>query len=166
MESHLLPIFTTFLALALVATHAALPPQLYWKSVLPNTPMPKTISDLLNPDWTEDKGTTVNVGKGGVNVNAGHGKPGGTNVNVGKGGVNVNTGKGKPGGTNVNVGHGGVNMRQRSCKIPLSCAKSLGLKERISTLESMVDFSICKLGKNVQAIVTEAEPVAEGGNWE
>ncbi|KAI4337463.1 hypothetical protein L6164_015878 [Bauhinia variegata] len=130
MEYHLLPIFT-FLALALVATHAALPPQLYWKSVLPTTPMPKAISDLLNPDWTEDKstyvgvgkggvnvdagkgktgGTTVNVGKGGVNVNAGHGKPGGTNVNVGKGGVNVNSGNGKPGGTNVNVGKGGVNV--------------------------------------------------------
>lgn len=55
--------------------------------------------------YTEDKsGTTVNVGKGGVNVNTGNSKPGGTTVNVGHGGVGVHTGK----GTNVNVGgHGG-----------------------------------------------------------
>lgn len=50
------------------------------------------------------------VGKGGVHVDAGKGKPGGTNVNVGKGGVNVDAGKGKPGGTTVNVGKGGVNV--------------------------------------------------------
>ena len=59
----------------------------------------------------EDKSTSVAVGKGGVNVDAGKGKPGGTAVNVGKGGVDVDAGKGKPGGTNVNVGRkGGVNV--------------------------------------------------------
>lgn len=61
-------------------------------------------------DWTEDKSTSVAVGKGGVNVDAGKTKPGGTAVNVGKGGVHVNAGKGKPGGTSVNVGKGGVNV--------------------------------------------------------
>ncbi|GKU87132.1 hypothetical protein SLEP1_g1581 [Rubroshorea leprosula] len=61
-------------------------------------------------DLVEEKITSVNVGKGGVNVNAGKPKPGGTSVNVGKGGVNVNAGKGKPGGTSVNVGKGGVNV--------------------------------------------------------
>lgn len=54
------------------------------------------------------------MGKGGVHVAAGKGKPkGGTTVDVGKGGVNVGTGKGSPkGGTNVGVGHGntGVNV--------------------------------------------------------
>ncbi|KAJ7965999.1 BURP domain protein RD22 [Quillaja saponaria] len=115
MEYHnLLPI-VTFLTLAVVATHAALPPELYWKSKLPNTPIPKAIRDLLNPaDFIEDKSTTVAVGKGGVNVNAGKGKPGNTAVNVGKGGVNVNAGKGKPdsgGGTHVSVGgKGGVGV--------------------------------------------------------
>jgi hypothetical protein len=60
----------------------------------------------------DDKSTSVNVGKGGVNVDAGKGKPGGTSVDVGKGGVNVNTGKGKPagGGTHVNVGGKGVGV--------------------------------------------------------
>ncbi|KAK3212919.1 hypothetical protein Dsin_017625 [Dipteronia sinensis] len=103
-------LFFTFLTLALVASHAALSPELYWKSVLPNTPMPKSITDLLHPDLVEDKSTAVDVGKGGVNVDAGKGKPGGTSVNVGKGGVNVDTGKGKPGGTSVNVGKGGVGV--------------------------------------------------------
>lgn len=61
-------------------------------------------------------GTTVVVGKGGVNVHAGKGKPGGgTTVGVGKGGgVNVHAGKGKPGGggggTTVGVGKGGVSV--------------------------------------------------------
>lgn len=53
-------------------------------------------------------GTTVNVGKGGVNVNTGKGKPnGGTTVGVGRKGVGVNTGQGN---TSVNVGNGGVNV--------------------------------------------------------
>ncbi|KAJ0030517.1 hypothetical protein Pint_12784 [Pistacia integerrima] len=104
-----LPILA-FLAVALVASHAALAPELYWKSVLPNTPMPKAVRDLLHPDLLEEKGTSVDVGKGGVNVDAGKGKPGGTSVGVGKGGVNVDSGKGKPGGTSVNVGKGGVNV--------------------------------------------------------
>ncbi|KAK2661166.1 hypothetical protein Ddye_007699 [Dipteronia dyeriana] len=104
-------LFVIFLTLALVASHAALSPELYWKSVLPNTPMPKSVTDLLHPDLVEDKSTAVGVGKGGVNVDAGKGKPGGTSVNVGKGGVNVDTGKGKPGGTSVNVGgKGGVDV--------------------------------------------------------
>ncbi|XP_028795424.1 BURP domain protein RD22 [Neltuma alba] len=109
--SQLLP-FLALLSVGVVATRAALPPQLYWQSVLPSTPIPSSISHLLpsSTDWKEDKGTSVAVGKGGVHVDAAKGKPGGTNVNVGKGGVNVDAGKGKPGGTNVNVGKGGVNV--------------------------------------------------------
>ncbi|KAA8525304.1 hypothetical protein F0562_007159 [Nyssa sinensis] len=97
MEFHLLPIFT-FLSLALVASHATQSPEAYWKSVLPNTPMPKAVRDNLHPEWIEDKSTSVDVGKGGVNVDAGQGTPSsatpskGTNVGVGKGGVVVNTG--------------------------------------------------------------------------
>jgi len=71
--------------------------------------MPSSLSQLLN---TPAGGTTVNVGWGGVHVDAGHGKPGGTTVDVGKGGVgvNVNPGSGKPGGTTVGVGKGGVGV--------------------------------------------------------
>ncbi|CBI20903.3 unnamed protein product, partial [Vitis vinifera] len=86
MEFHLLPILA-FLCLALTS-HAVLPSEVYWNSMLPNTPMPKSIRDVLRPDLVEDKSSSVDVGKGGVNVDAGQGKPGGgTNVGVGKGGV-------------------------------------------------------------------------------
>jgi len=98
-----------FLLLASVGSHAARAPDQYWKSALPDTPMPSSLSELLN---TPAGGTTVNVGWGGVHVDAGHGKPGGTTVDVGKGGVgvNVNPGSGKPGGTTVGVGKGGVGV--------------------------------------------------------
>ncbi|RLN23580.1 uncharacterized protein C2845_PM07G22000 [Panicum miliaceum] len=98
-----------FLLVASVGSHAARAPDQYWKSALPNTPMPSSLSQLLN---TPAGDTTVNVGWGGVHVDAGHGKPGGTTVDVGKGrvGVNVNPGSGKPGGTTVGVGKGGVGV--------------------------------------------------------
>ncbi|GAU21084.1 hypothetical protein TSUD_10010 [Trifolium subterraneum] len=48
------------------------PPQLYWKSILPNTPMPKAITNLLHPVgyWSEGKATWVDASKYGINVNA------------------------------------------------------------------------------------------------
>ncbi|KAL6344485.1 hypothetical protein AAG906_002390 [Vitis piasezkii] len=112
MEFHLLPILA-LISLVVAAGHAALPTEVYWNSVLPNTAMPKAIRDILRPDLMEEKGTSVSVGKGGVNVHAGKGKSGGgTTVGVGKGtGVNVHAGKGKPGGgTTVGVGKGGVSV--------------------------------------------------------
>ncbi|XP_054819881.1 BURP domain-containing protein 3-like [Prosopis cineraria] len=55
----LLPIIA-FLTVALEATHEALlPPELYWKSMLPTTPMPKSITDLLHPSGG---GTIVHSG--------------------------------------------------------------------------------------------------------
>lgn len=82
------------LSVILVASHAAnLGSEDYWNSKLPNTPMPKSLKDLMQPSpaWLENKGTAVNVGYGGVGVHTG--KPGRrTNVGVGKGGVTVGTG--------------------------------------------------------------------------
>ncbi|KAG5540632.1 hypothetical protein RHGRI_020753 [Rhododendron griersonianum] len=96
--------------LAFVASQAALSPDAYWKSVLPNAPMPKAVKDVLHNEWIEDKSTSVGVGKGGVNVDTGKGKPGsGTNVNVGGNGVGVDTGKPDK-RTNVGVGKGGVSV--------------------------------------------------------
>lgn len=107
MVSHI-PRILAFLALLATVSHAVLSPELYWKSALPTTPMPKAISDLLYPEFGDEKSTSVGVGKGGVNVNTGKGKSGGnTHVSVGKGpGVNVNTGKPGGGGTHVSVGKG------------------------------------------------------------
>ncbi|XP_019447491.1 PREDICTED: BURP domain protein RD22-like isoform X1 [Lupinus angustifolius] len=85
MKFHLFPIITFVM---IVATNAALRPELYWKSMLPNTPIPKSITDLLHfgqytnsNDQKEEK-----LGYGGVNVGVYKGYHGsGTNVNVGVG---------------------------------------------------------------------------------
>lgn len=116
--------------MALVGSHAdvATPPEVYWKKVLPNSPMPQAvINSLPHPEWMENKGTSVYVGKGGIHVDTGKpsgghtdvsvtpksgvavstGKPGGghTDVTVGpKSGVGVSTGKPSGGHTNVSVG--------------------------------------------------------------
>ncbi|CAJ2674801.1 unnamed protein product [Trifolium pratense] len=62
MAFHLFHIIT-FLMLVVVGTNGAmLPPQLYWKSMLPNTPMPKAITNLLLPgQWNEGKSTWVDA---------------------------------------------------------------------------------------------------------
>uniref|UniRef100_A0A7N0ZV63 BURP domain-containing protein n=1 Tax=Kalanchoe fedtschenkoi TaxID=63787 RepID=A0A7N0ZV63_KALFE len=108
MDIHLLQVLCV-LSLAIVACQATLPSELYWNSVLPNTPMPKAITSILRPDFTDEKSTSVVVGGNGVGVHTG--KPGKhTDVGVGKGGVSVNTG-GKGGGTHVEVGKkGGVGV--------------------------------------------------------
>lgn len=111
MESRLLPMLG-FLLFAVAVSHAALPSETYWDEVLPNTPMPKAVKELLRSELEEEKSTAVNVGKGGVVVD--NSKPGksGTHVNVGKGGVVVDTGKPGGKGTSVDVGHkGGVNVQ-------------------------------------------------------
>ncbi|KAH0450436.1 hypothetical protein IEQ34_021128 [Dendrobium chrysotoxum] len=116
---------SVFLFIIIVgANQADLDPQIYWRTILPHTPIPSAIEKLLQPDVYDNKpdtsvnvgkdgvsvntgkDTSVNVGKGGVNVNSGEG----TSVNVGPGGVGVNTGNSKPGGTTVGVGKGGVNV--------------------------------------------------------
>ncbi|KAM0938392.1 putative BURP domain-containing protein [Dioscorea sansibarensis] len=107
--------FLSVLALILItatATHA-FTSQVYWHKMLPNSPMPRAILDLISSaadELGEEKtaGTAVNVGKGGVAVNTGKTGGGGTNVNVGHGGVGVNV-KGK-GNTQVGVGKGGVSV--------------------------------------------------------
>ncbi|KAG0503482.1 hypothetical protein HPP92_003554 [Vanilla planifolia] len=89
----LLPLFLSLFLCAAVG--ADLPAKAYWRTILPHTPMPSVIEQLLQPEsYVEEKGATdVNVGKGGVNVNTGKG----TSVNVGHGGVGVNVKpKGKP----------------------------------------------------------------------
>ncbi|XP_054819800.1 BURP domain-containing protein 5-like [Prosopis cineraria] len=47
------PAIVVFLTpiVSLVTTHAALPPALYWKSKLPTTPIPKSITNLLHPSF-------------------------------------------------------------------------------------------------------------------
>ncbi|XP_077219964.1 BURP domain-containing protein 3-like [Tasmannia lanceolata] len=89
MDSRLtLFFFIVFYGLTTVVavSHAALPSEVYWHEMLPNTRMPSVIRDLLR------------LGKDGVHVTAGKEMPkGGTTVDVRKGGVGVDTDhKGKP----------------------------------------------------------------------
>ncbi|XP_021986814.1 BURP domain-containing protein 3-like [Helianthus annuus] len=70
MKFFLLLVFTLF-SVALVGSHAVTP-EVYWKSVLPNSPMPKSIKDLLYSEWNDEKSTT---GKSGVGVHTYQGKP-------------------------------------------------------------------------------------------
>lgn len=142
MELHILPILT-FLSIAMVVSQAALPPEIYWKKMLPNADIPKAVKiSLPEPEWMEGKGTSVNVGKGGVHVNTGAKQGGGTTVNIGphkgvnvntrkpngdhtnvhmgpKGGVAVNTGKPGKGGARVGVGKGGITVRTGPKKKPV-----------------------------------------------
>ncbi|XP_052209358.1 BURP domain-containing protein 3 isoform X1 [Diospyros lotus] len=216
MEFHPLPIFALFLSLAAVASHAALSPEGYWKSVLPNTPMPTAVKDLLHPDdFRSSKATNVGVGKGGVVVGTGSkGKPVYVGVTPGpapflykyaatqdqlhdnptvalfflekdmKPGrkMALHFVKSTPTGATFLP-------RQVAEKIPFSSdklpeilnhfsvkpdsAEAEAMKKTITeceepgirgeekycatSLESMVDFSTSKLGKNVKAISTEVE---------
>ncbi|XP_077232294.1 BURP domain-containing protein 5-like [Tasmannia lanceolata] len=81
------------LTAVVAVSHAALPSEVYWHEMLPNTRMPSVIRDLLRPDLVDEKtGTSVGVGKDGVHAVAGKEMPkGDTTVDVGKGGVGVDT---------------------------------------------------------------------------
>ncbi|KAL3500504.1 hypothetical protein ACH5RR_039597 [Cinchona calisaya] len=233
MELPKLLYFCTFLSLAIVASHADL--DAYWKSKLPNTPMPKAVRDLLHNEWSDDKSVSVVAGKGGVNVNTGKGKPAvgvtigepkKTSVSVGKGGVSVSTGhkghyrpflyryaatedqlhddpnvalfflkKDLQFGTSMNLQFvksadtAPFLPRKVSDSIPFSSKyvpeilnkfsvnqeslEAENIKKTVkeceepgikgeekycaTSLESMVDFSTSKLGKNVQAVSTESQ---------
>ncbi|KAH7849749.1 hypothetical protein Vadar_022412 [Vaccinium darrowii] len=63
----LLPILT-FVSVALVASQvvADVSPDAYWKSVLPNAPMPKVVKEILHNGWIEDKSTAVETAKDSV----------------------------------------------------------------------------------------------------
>nr|XP_010925834.1 BURP domain-containing protein 6-like [Elaeis guineensis] len=47
-------VFLSFFLLAVEACHAALPAEVYWNSILPNTPMPSAIHDVTRPGVFED----------------------------------------------------------------------------------------------------------------
>ncbi|XP_051137541.1 BURP domain protein RD22-like [Andrographis paniculata] len=108
----LLPVVLIVVGSQVEAEADSLASEAYWKSVLPNTPIPKSLNHLLHPstEWQENKGTAVNVGHGGVGVYTG--KPGHrTNVGVRKGGVTVGTRtkRGKPVYVGVHPGYSPFN---------------------------------------------------------
>ncbi|KAJ9555881.1 hypothetical protein OSB04_010495 [Centaurea solstitialis] len=150
--------FLTFLSMAMIVSHAAVAPETYWKSVLPNTPIPKSLNQLLNNDKSTD--IHVGVGKGGVSVQA----PGttvsvgggggvsvhapGTNVGVGgKGGVSVHS----P-GTNVGVGKGGVSVHAPGTNV------GVGGKGGVSVHAPGTNVGVGKGGVSVHVNDTHPKP--------
>ncbi|KAJ0986309.1 hypothetical protein J5N97_004665 [Dioscorea zingiberensis] len=186
--------FPSVLVLILITatpSHAILPPKVYWNIMLPNSPMPNAILDLLSSDGLVDEktGTAVNVGKGGIGVNV-NGKDN-THVGVAKGGITVNTGKHRGSGTNVNVGHGGVGVNVKGkgniqvgvgkggVGVEPSSVEAEAMKNTLAdceepamrgeskfcttSLESMVEFSMLSLGtRDVQAISTTVSESRDG----
>ncbi|XWS28336.1 hypothetical protein CRYUN_Cryun25bG0059700 [Craigia yunnanensis] len=49
MEFRFLPVLIIAIMLAFAVSHAALPAEMYWRSVFPNTPMPEALRNLLIP---------------------------------------------------------------------------------------------------------------------
>ncbi|KAK9742151.1 hypothetical protein RND81_03G151600 [Saponaria officinalis] len=120
MELHIIPIIT-FLYVAVMGSHAALTPELYWKEALPNVVMPQSIrNSLSDPDIIVVKCASTSVKKsmhklelkgGSIYLASEWMDNKATNVNVEKGGVHVSTDGAKRGKTNVNVGpKGGVGV--------------------------------------------------------
>ncbi|KAH7848787.1 hypothetical protein Vadar_007872 [Vaccinium darrowii] len=68
----IIPILT-FVSVALVASQAAddVSPDAYWKSVLPNAPMPKVVKEILHNGWIEDKSTAVETAKDSASADGG-----------------------------------------------------------------------------------------------
>ncbi|XP_073116451.1 BURP domain-containing protein 6 isoform X2 [Elaeis guineensis] len=61
-------VFLLFFLVAVEAYHAALPADVYWKSVLPNTPMPSAIHDVTRPDekWDQQDDVFAHYGHAAV----------------------------------------------------------------------------------------------------
>ncbi|OMO61863.1 hypothetical protein CCACVL1_23195 [Corchorus capsularis] len=135
MEFHLSWVLP-FLALAVVASQAALSPEQYWKYVLPNTPMPKVVQDmLLHPEKSTFLPRQIaqkipfSSNKLPEILNKFSVTPGSAEAEMMKNTI-------------------------KECEAP----QIRGEKKYCATsLESMIDFSTSKIGKNVQAISTEVE---------
>ncbi|GAU21090.1 hypothetical protein TSUD_10070 [Trifolium subterraneum] len=200
MEFHVFHIIT-FLMLVVMGTNAAmLPSQLYWKSMLPNTTMPKAITNLLKPAaevgyWSVAEVAPQQAGLiylyaiayFTIYARAGHNMSNSANFFLEK---DFHDGKKLSmifSKTNYNVSK--FMPKEIADSIPLSSNKmenilhkfsiKKGSKEYkivkntiyeceykaikgeeklcVTSLESMVDFAISKLGNNVEAISTEVE---------
>uniref|UniRef100_A0A803NER6 BURP domain-containing protein n=1 Tax=Chenopodium quinoa TaxID=63459 RepID=A0A803NER6_CHEQI len=150
MEFRLLSILA-FLFIVLMVSEAALPPEIYWKKMLPNTEMPKAVKNSLpKPEWMEEESTSVNVGKGGVHVNTGSKQGGGTAVNVGPHkGVNFSV---QPNSDEAKV----IQETIKGCE-----EKGIQGEQKYcaTSLESLVDYAKNSLGKNVKAMSTESKTI-------
>ncbi|RZC81014.1 hypothetical protein C5167_043591 [Papaver somniferum] len=211
-------LFFASLLIAAALSHATHPAEVYWRNVLPNTPMPKIIQDLLRSGSSGKPGgrTEVNVDKQEIPVNTSHARytrptpipgytrPSGSFRNYHRGSEdqklldNPNSAlifleKDLHSGTKMNLQFfkttkGAIFMPRQVVKSkPFSSNKLTDILSQFSvdpkskqaeviketikeceapseskeqkycatSLESMIDFSTSKLGKNVNALATE-----------
>ncbi|KAB2618290.1 dehydration-responsive protein RD22-like [Pyrus ussuriensis x Pyrus communis] len=182
MGFHLGHIFALLtLAVVALASHAALPvAQLYRNSVLPNTQMPKAISELLQPaeSVTEDKSTSVEVGNPGANkanypiiwrqATDNHQLPNAAALLFLEKNIRPGTTMNWPFARNTNTAT--FLPRRTHFSLEPSSVQANTIKETIqdceapgfqgeekycaTSLESMIDFTTSKLGTSVEALVS------------
>ncbi|XP_028787626.1 BURP domain protein RD22-like [Neltuma alba] len=169
-------------------THAALPtPELYWKSMLPTTPMPKSIADLLHPPHEYcDRGKAISChrpcpGPAPFEL-VYYGRPQGnfeTKLQRNPNTARLFLEKDLKAGHKMNFfftrssKKASFLPRQVVKSIPFSSTKVYLAKKTIkqceepaitgeekycaTSLESMLDYTIMKLGRNVQALSTDVK---------
>ncbi|CAN6678946.1 unnamed protein product [Malus baccata var. baccata] len=149
------------------------PPQLYWNSVLPNTPMPKSLSQLVKPDENAlkySKGADENAPfrySNGADGNPPfkYSKDGSENVtraiflipfSSSKLPEILNKFSVKPESEAADM----INITIQDCGA-LQGARNEA-KQCAASLESMIDFATSTLGKNALAIATEVDKKGAG----
>nr|KJB55408.1 hypothetical protein B456_009G074700 [Gossypium raimondii] len=181
MEFRYVPIFAMALVLAVGATrHVALPAEMYWTSVFPNTPMPKALQNLLIPPAAAAGNSKQEFGDGNMATNKdvfffeSKLRPG-TKMNL-----KVLTSKAsktaflpRPVADSIPFSTKKFAQVLKYFSVQPRSAESKILKKTIedcetptiegeekfcaTSLESFVDFGVSKLGKDIQLLSAELE---------
>ncbi|KAM1203775.1 hypothetical protein ACFX2J_019561 [Malus domestica] len=142
------------------------PPQLYWNSVLPNTPMPKSLNQLVKPDENAlkySKGADENASFRYLNGADGnppfkYSKDGPENLipfSSSKLPEILNKFSVKPESEAADM----INNTIQDCELQGARNEA---KQCAASLESMIDFATSTLGKNALAIATEVDKKGAG----
>ncbi|KAB2028040.1 hypothetical protein ES319_D05G072600v1 [Gossypium barbadense] len=159
MEFRYVPIFAMALVLAVGATrHVALPAEMYWTSVFPNTPMPKALQNLLILPAAAAGNSTQEFGDGNMATNKD---------------VFFFESKLRPVADSIPFSTKKFAQVLKYFSVQPKSAESKILKKTIedcetptiegeekfcaTSLESFVDFGVSKLGKDIQLLSAELE---------
>ncbi|TYI80268.1 hypothetical protein E1A91_D05G076800v1 [Gossypium mustelinum] len=148
MEFRYVPIFAMALVLAVGATrHVALPAEMYWTSVFPNTPMPKALQNLLIPPAAAAGNSKQEFGDGNMATNKD---------------VFFFESKLRPVCASLEIFLGATKICriQNTQKTIEDCeTPTIEGEEKFcaTSLESFVDFGVSKLGKDIQLLSAELE---------
>ncbi|XP_034683293.1 BURP domain-containing protein 1-like [Vitis riparia] len=136
-----LPILA-FLSVVVVVSHASLPSEGYWKLVLPHTPMPKAVKDHLYPGVTSFNASAAAFCLG---IYYGFNKiPQPFHAKQAQDGLNIV--KEKSAEAEL------MKKEIEDCEEPAMDGES---RFCATSLESLIDFSTSKLGRNVNVLTNE-----------